>query len=386
MFGRRFEILRLGGVPIYLDFSWIFLALLLTLSFATQVMPRSLPDQPEAVHWLLALAMTAGVLCSLLLHELAHLGVARYYRFAPSGVTLFLFGGVTDGAEDAPTPEAELLTALAGPFASGWLAGACGLVFLSCSAAEAYPTVQLASGYLAALNGLIACFNLLPAFPLDGGRVLRALLWGLRKDFAAATRSVSSLGAGLGVLMLLVGGLFLLLGLFGIGLLCFALGLFIRFTSRISYQSVVFKRSLKGLPVRHFLRPEPTTVSRAISLAQLAQEHFAHSAASVLPVVDGTRALGLVTRYRLLAVPREEWDRQSVGTITDRISPESSIGPDEQAEEALAKMTRNGLPGLLVVEGETLVGLLTPADLLRPSPPTNPSAPHPPAASGPGPA
>ncbi len=366
MFGRRFEILRLAGVPIYLDASWIFLALLLTLSFATQVMPRSLPDQPEALYWLLALAMTTGVLASLVLHELAHLGVARYYRFAPTGVTLFLFGGIADAVEDAPTPEAELLTALAGPFASGWLAGASGLVFLSCSAAEVYPTIQLASGYLSALNGLIAFFNLVPAFPLDGGRILRALLWALRKDFSAATRSVASLGSGLGVLLLLFGGLFLLLGLLGIGLLSFALGLFIRFASRVSYQSVIFKRSLKDLPVRHFLRGEPATVSRAISLAQLATEHFAHSSVSVLPVVDGTRALGMVNRHRLLAVPREEWDRQSVGTITDRVSPESSIGPDDLASDALAKMSRNALPGLLVVDGETLVGLLTPGDLLRP--------------------
>jgi CBS domain-containing protein len=222
--------------------------------------------------------------------------------------------------------------------------------------------------YLAFLNGSLALFNLVPAFPLDGGRILRSILWGWKGSLRWATRVSAGIGGGFGLLLIALGVLAAVFSPGGLyaGIWLFLLGLFVRNAATMSYQQLLLRRALTGEPVSRFMHPDPVTVPRSISIAELVQDYIYRHHFKMFPVVDDSgRLLGCVNTRQVRQLPREEWDRQTVGALAERCGPENTVGSNADAMEALSRMSRTGASRLMVVEGDRLLGILTLKDLLR---------------------
>ena len=368
MFGRAIKLFRIFGFTVRIDPSWFIVAVLVTWSFATVAFPNQLPGQPPVTYWLMGVAGALFYFLSVVLHELSHSLVARTYGVEMRGITLFIFGGVAEMPGEVPTPQAEFVIAAAGPAASfviGLVSG--GLGFLGRLGGWPAPltTVLL---YLGFLNAALAVFNLVPAFPLDGGRILRSILWGWKKSLRWATRVSAAIGGGFGLLLIALGVatvVFVPAG-FTSGLWLFLLGLFVRNAAAMSYQQLLLRRALAGEPVSRFMHPDPVTVPRALSVRELVDDYVYRHHFKMFPVVDAAgRLLGCVTTRQIRELPREEWDRQTVGALAERCGPENTIEADSDAMEALSRMSRSGASRLMVVDGDRLLGILSLKDLLR---------------------
>jgi CBS domain-containing protein len=219
--------------------------------------------------------------------------------------------------------------------------------------------------YLAWINGLLALFNLLPAFPLDGGRILRSILWGAKQNLQWATRVSAGIGSGFGVILICWGVLQVVWqdNLIG-GLWIFLIGLFLRNAARMSYQQLLVRRALEGERISRFMTRDPITVPPAITVAKLVEDYVLKYHFKMFPVLDDGRLVGCVTSRDIKEIPKEEWGRETVGQIAVRCPPEAIIEPQTDAVKALAIMNQTGLSRLLVAEDGRLVGILTLKDLL----------------------
>jgi CBS domain-containing protein len=217
-----------------------------------------------------------------------------------------------------------------------------------------------------AMNLMLVVFNLVPAFPLDGGRVLRSVLWQWKGSLRWATRVTSSIGSFLGA-ALIAGGVFWAIGLADLlgGMWLALIGLFVRSAARMSYQQLLLRRALEGEPVSRFMHPQPVTVPRSLPVSDLVHDYVLRHHFKTFPVVDGNRLVGCVSTHNVRALPRDEWERQTVGTIAEPCGGENTVPPDLDAMQALALMSRSGRSRLLVADGERLVGILSLKDLLK---------------------
>ena len=366
MFGQRIDLFRAFGIPIRIDLSWFLVAVLVTWSLAENVLPQIAPGGLVPQYWLWGLVATLGMFTSIIIHELAHALVARRYAMPIRGITLFIFGGVAEMESEPPNAAAEFFVAIAGPIASVVL-GVGGLGLAAVAAVADLPAGWRAVvAVVAWINLVLVVFNMIPAFPLDGGRVLRSALWHWRGDLRWATRITSWIGGAFGIFLVAFGVWKFIVHQDLIGGLWMALiGMFLRNAARMSYQQLEVRRALEGEPVGRFMQTDPIVVSRAMPIAELVESYVYRYHFKMFPVVDGERLVGCVTTRKVRETPREEWPRQSVGSITDPCAGDNTIAPDADALEALARMSRSGASRLMVVEDDRLVGILALKDLLR---------------------
>jgi Zn-dependent protease/CBS domain-containing protein len=366
MFTRRFTLLRLFGFDIRLDLSWLVLAVLLTWTLARGVFPFFIPDLSEEDYLWMGVGGVVGLLVSIVFHELAHAVVARRYGLPIEGVTLFIFGGVAEMTEEPQDSKTEFWMALAGPVASMFIAL---VFFLFASRAQAdTDVVNAVRGvllYLGTLNAMLAVFNLLPAYPLDGGRMLRAALWSWTGDFRRATRIAASIGSGFGIALILLGVLAFLTGNFIGGMWWALLGLFLRAAAGMSYQQIMIRQAIKGEPVRKFMNPHPITVAPDLTLAQLVNNFIYRHHHKVYPVVHDGRLVGLIGTEQVKAVPNTDWESKTVGEVMEAVTADNTIGPDADALDAWHRMNRTGHSRLLIEDHGQLVGFLGLRDLLH---------------------
>ncbi len=364
MFGKAVTLFSLFGFKVRIDASWLLIAALVTWSLAVGFFPIVVPGLSAGTYWWMAGAGAVLLFASIVVHELFHSLVARRYGLPMKGITLFIFGGVAEMSEEPPNPKAEFMMAAAGPVASILI----GFLFygLVRSFRTVLPVEPLAvMTYLYTINWVLAVFNLIPAFPLDGGRVLRAALWHFRGDLRKATRTAAGIGSAFGIALMVLGVFQLFTGFFVAAVWWFIIGLFLRQISRASYEQVVVTSTLQGEPVRRFMTTNPDTVPPDVSVEALVNDYIYRYHHRMFPVVsaDGMLA-GCVTPDRVRNVPRDEWDRHSVQEIAVSCSRDNTITPDTDANAALATMNRTGATRLLVVEGGRLVGIVTLKDLL----------------------
>jgi Zn-dependent protease/CBS domain-containing protein len=363
MFGKTIDLFSVFGFKIRLDLSWFVVAVLITWSLAADFFPRTYEGLAATAYWVMGAAGALLLFASVVAHELSHALVARRFGVEMRGITLFLFGGVAEMADEPPSPRAEFWVAVAGPIASLVLGG---LFFVAAGALTLPPEVAGVLAYLATINVLLAVFNLVPAFPLDGGRILRSVLWRWKDSLRWATRVTSAIGAGFGFVLIGLGVVLLVTTRDFVSAMWLAvLGLFLRGAARMSYQQLLLRRVLEGEPVSRFMKPEPITVPRHISVAELVGEYVYRHHHKLYPVVDDGRLVGCVTTRQIRELPREEWQTTSVGALASGCSPENSVPPDADAMAALSRMSRTRASRLLVVDGERLVGILTLKDLLE---------------------
>ena len=365
MFGKSIKLFKLFGFEVKIDLSWIFIAVLIAWSLAVGYFPFRYKDLSTQTYWLMGIVGAIGLFASIVFHELCHSLIARRFGISMKGITLFIFGGVAEMGEEPPNARAEFWMAIMGPVSSVVL----GIIFYGfyrqALRGNGSMPVIATFHYLAGLNVLLAVFNLLPAFPLDGGRVLRAILWSLKKNFRWATRLASGVGSTFGALMILLGLFNVLRGNVVGGIWWFLIGMFLRSSAKMSYQQIVIRKALEGEVVRRFMVSDPLTVEPSITIKQLVEDYIYKYHLKMFPVVDADKLLGCVSTRQVQETSREEWDRKTVRELATQCSTENTIGPQADAMEALSKMNRTGSSRLIVVEGNHAVGVITLKDLLK---------------------
>jgi len=320
---------------------------------------------PYSTYWLMGGLGMIGLFASIIFHELCHSLVARRYGLNMKGITLFIFGGVAEMSEEPASPKVEFLMAIAGPIASAVL----GLIFLGLSNSVARDWPVIARGviaYLGWINLTLAAFNMIPAFPLDGGRVLRSILWRWKGDLTRATRISSTVGGVLAGVLMLIAVLQLFTGEFVSAVWLFMIALFIRSASQQSYDQLVMKNNLQGVPVRQFMRAEPVAVSPELTVERLVDEYMYKHHYRMFPVVedDTGELVGCVGTAGVRSLSREKWPWRTVRDIMAPCAPQNTITPDTDALDALTLMSRSANSRLIVVDNGHLVGILTLRDLM----------------------
>jgi Zn-dependent protease/predicted transcriptional regulator len=365
MFGRRITLFKMLGFEVRVDASWLIIAVLIVWSLAVGVFPYRLPGLPAATYWWMGIFGALGLFASIVVHEFSHSIVARRNGLPMKGITLFVFGGVAEMESEPPDPKTEFLMAIAGPLASL----AIGAVFyvIGAAAATSLPLeVVTVLNYLAQINWLLAIFNMIPAFPLDGGRVLRALLWQRSGNLVSATRTAAFAGSIFGALLMAGGLLQLFYGNFIGAVWWFLLGMFLRSVSAASYQRVLVQSVLEGEPVRRFMNPNPVTVTPDMSVQDLVENYVYKYHHKMFPVVtDSQQLVGCVSTEQVKQMPKNEWNRHSLREITQACSPQNTVTPDTNAANVLSIMSHEGDRGLIVVDNGRVVAFVSPQDLLH---------------------
>lgn len=365
MFGRSITILRLFGFEIKVNIGWAFIAILIAWSLAQGYFPQLYEGLPPQTYWWMGLGGMLGLFVSIVLHELAHSLVARAFGMDIKGITLWLLGGAAELGDEPPSARAEFLMAIAGPIMSVALAG----VFLGAATAlgtaGATPPFEGVLRYLALLNMVLAIFNMVPAFPLDGGRVLRSILWAIKGDLHWATWLSSRIGTWFGLAAIALGILTAISGYLVQGFWWVILGMFIRFAADASYHQLEVSRTLADKTVRSLMTSNAVTVPPDITLDELVNKWVYRHYHEFFPVVDGDRLLGSVGREEIKQADQEKWGEVTVADVMTPAGGTGTISPEEDAVHALRKMQENTRSRLMVVEGERLVGVLTLKDMMR---------------------
>jgi Zn-dependent protease/CBS domain-containing protein len=366
MFGNRIKLFKLLGFEVRVDWSWIIIAVLIAWSLSKGLFPSYYKNLSTQTYWWMGIIGALGLFLSIIVHEFSHSLVARRYGLPMKGITLFIFGGVAEMEDEPRSAKVEFMMAIAGPLSSILIA----LIFYGIHAAGkqaglAEP-INGVVGYLAWINAILAGFNLLPAFPLDGGRVLRSILWGVKKNLRWATYISSRIGSGFGILLIVLGVIQVFRGNFVGGMWWFLIGMFLQGAAKASYQQLLTRRALEGEPISRFMKSDAVTVPPSISLEQLVEDYIYRYHFKMFPIVEEHgRLLGCVTTKQIREIPREEWSRRTVGDIASQCTPENTIGPQADAMKALSIMKQTGNSRLMVVEGGRLVGIIALKDLLE---------------------
>ncbi|MBI2853291.1 MAG: site-2 protease family protein [Chloroflexi bacterium] len=364
MFWKSFKLFKLFGFEVKMDLSWLVIGALVAWSLADGLFPFYFKNLSSTTYWIMGVVGAVGLFVSIVFHELCHSLVARRFGMPMKGITLFIFGGVSEMVDEPPSAKAEFSMAIVGPASSLVLGGLFyAFNYLGRSAGWIVPVTAVLA-YLGLVNVLLAGFNLLPAFPLDGGRVLRAGLWRWKKNLLSSTRIASSIGSVFGVVLIVVGVVYVLLGQFVNGVWWFMIGIFLRSAAQSSYQQVLLRQGLQGLTVRRFMQPDVVTVAPSTSVDRLVDDYIYKYHFKMYPVVQGDRLLGCVTTKQLQDVPRNEWSARSVQQLSTSCSPDNTISPEASAMEALAKMSRTRNSRLMVVQDSKLLGIVAIKDML----------------------
>jgi Zn-dependent protease/CBS domain-containing protein len=355
------RIARIYGVPVYLHFSWLIIFGLITWTLAAGYFPSRYPDLPASSHWAKALVASLAFFLSILLHELGHAVVALRHGVAIRSITLFIFGGVSLMEKDAPDGDTEFKIAVVGPVVSLALAGT---FWLASSATVLGPSARAVALYLAQINLVLALFNLVPAFPLDGGRILRGFLWRSTGKLQA-TRTAAGAGTFFAY-FLIASGVFGLLGGSGVvGVWQILIGWFLKEAASGTWRSTSLQETLHGLTVRDAMLASVATIPAHISLAEAARDYFARTGFGAYPVERGGEPVGLLSLHDLLRHPQEEREASTVQAAMRPLGGEIVIGPEEPLLAAISRMSERGASRLLVMEGRRMVGYLTLRTIMR---------------------
>ncbi|MDD9901169.1 MAG: site-2 protease family protein [Alphaproteobacteria bacterium] len=366
---KRVTLFRFFGFDIKADGSWLFLSVLICWTLATTIFPPMHPGKSMDVYYLMSLATLVGIFVSIIAHEVAHAIIAEYYHMPISSITLFIFGGVAEMKGDPSHPRGEFLMAMAGPAMSALM----GLLFYAASDMYIYyvqaapgqaPALSLLLHYLGDLNLLIAAFNMIPAFPLDGGRALRAIIWHYKNNLVLATRVVSLTGFALAYG--LIGYACYMLAIYNdmlTGIWSGLLGLFVHGTAAYSVRHIENRSILSAQTVRDFMDTDTQDVSPDINLATLIDNYAYKYYQKRFPVTEGKTIVGVISLKNVMALDRNKWQWLHVSSVMEPIGEHAVIDPDASAAEALDAMQRHGVDALFVAQNRQLQGVISLKDI-----------------------
>lgn len=361
---KRVTLFRFFGFKVKADASWIFMAALITWTMATKVYPYLLPDQSPDMYQFMGMMTVIGILFSILVHEVAHAVIAEYYHMPIASITLYIFGGVAEMQGEPSHPKGEFFMAISGPIMSALL----GLFFWA--SARFYGerievgVISVVLDYLGDLNMLIAAFNMMPAFPLDGGRALRAIIWHYKNNLVLATRIASEGGA-----------------IFAYGLMFYACykiifhddlmsgmwwgisGFLVHGAGAAAVRQMESRSLLGTEKVSRFMHNQIMSVSPDLTVTDLVDHYMNKHYQKTFPVVDHGMLVGIIGLQSVLALDRHKWHWLHVASVMEPLTPSVVVSPDSSAADALDLMQRKGHEQLLVAENGRFLGVITFRDL-----------------------
>lgn len=358
---QAFSLGRILGIPIGVDYSWFLVFALITWTLAASYFPAEFAGWPVAQYWIMGAVTAILMFTSVLLHELGHSAVALHYKIPVRSITLFIFGGVAQIGAEPPSATAEFWIAIAGPATSFALAILFGLLQLIVGALA--PLLALVE-YLTYINGTLALFNLIPGFPLDGGRVFRAIVWGITHNLRQATLTAANVGRFIAFLFIMFGVWQVFEGNLGNGLWIGFIGWFLESAAASQVQQQVLHDSLAGHRVSEVARRNYIIVPADATLDQLVSSYMLGSGQRSLVVMQNDRVIGLLTLQRIKAVPKEAWP---VTTAMQAMIPAAElkpVQPDEELWAALEEMAMDKVSQLPIMMDGHVVGMLNQEDIV----------------------
>ncbi|MBN1550716.1 site-2 protease family protein [bacterium] len=363
MAARRMKglfVARLFGIPITLDYSWFLIFGLIAWSLAGGYFKNLLPWLKESTHWFLGIGAALLLFVSILLHELAHSLVAKAAGLKIRGITLHIFGGIAELEGDAKTPKEEIKIAAAGPFMSLLLS----LLFLILGLLASQPELKAVYGYLFFINFILALFNLIPGFPLDGGRIFRGIIWLKTQNFYKATRWAVKAGTFFAYLLMVYGFFLMLKGaLFG-GIWFLFIGFFLRHAADSSYRYLILTRGLKGMKVKDMMITDYVSVPSHLTIQDFVNNYVLKHRHNSFPVIEDGKWAGIVSLNNVKQTPRESWEEKHVKDIMTPAEEDLKICEECDLSDAFVKTAENGLGRVAVLNTQDqLVGYLSFRDL-----------------------
>ena len=363
---RGLNLLRIGGIPVIIDYSWFIIFFLMVYTMAENYFPSTQIQLTTVEYWAMGMVASLLLFASVLIHELAHSFVAVKQEVRVNSIRLFIFGGIAQVSSEPKSGRSEFLIAIAGPAVSMALGFAFGLIYALFTAAGIfYPAARVAF-YLASANIILAVFNMIPGFPLDGGRILRAILWDRWDDMARATKVVSQIGNGFAHFMIILGVLqFLFAQRLISGLWFIFIGWFLKQSAVGSYQAVTLKRALAGVRIQQIMTRNVVTVDWLVSVEELVRDYVYKHQFTHFPVFNREEYIGMVSLDEVKSVPKELWGFKQVRDIMAPAELVPSLSPAEDATEALARMVSGNLGLLPVIDNGHFVGIVSRRDIMN---------------------
>ncbi len=360
MTSKHLRIARIAGIPINLDYSWFLILALLTWSLGATYFPAQFPGWASWEYWAIGALATILLFVSVLLHELGHATAARHYHIPVREITLFIFGGVAQIQEEPKSASSEFWIAIAGPIVSLLL----GLLFSGLAVMTPVPQLLAIFRYVGYVNLMLFLFNLIPGFPLDGGRVLRAFIWGATHDTHKATLIAANTGRLIAYGFIFVGLIMVFAGDLFDGLWMAFIGWFLESAAVAQVQQQKLRDILSRYQVRQAMSTNPTTLPAHLTLDVLAEHHLLSGGKRAYIVEKNGQPVGILTIHQLQKAPKSQWSTTTVEQIMIPISRAKTVHLDDDLWTALSQMDREGVNQVLVVENGALAGILSREDLV----------------------
>lgn len=364
MFGRGLKLGTILGIEIWVDYSWLIIFFLLLWSLSGGFFPIKYPGLEKSTYFILGAMSAILLFACVLLHELSHSYVAQKSGIPVPRITLFIFGGVAQISEEPKSARMEFNIAIAGPICSLMLAVIFWALTNSALFSNSVPFVAMFD-YLAFVNMALVIFNMIPGFPLDGGRILRAYLWGRWNNIKKATFTVSRIGSFFGIGLAVLGGIIILMGNLIGGIWFIFIGLFLNNAAKSGYQMTVLKYVLDGVKVKDVMTREVISVFPHITLSDLVQNQFYLHIFVSFPVVDESgNFLGMVSLKQVKEIPQNEWHVKTVRDIMTDTSQIRALSPWDDASDLMNALMLSDMGRLPVLDSGKLVGIVTRRDIL----------------------
>ena len=360
---KSIELFRVAGVQIEVDYSWLVIFLLVLWSLSAGYFPQEYPGRRTLDYWIVGFVATLFFFASVLLHELSHAAMANRLGENIDRITLFIFGGMARLSGEPKSADNEIKIAGVGPLSSLVIA----LIFwlISSAIGQAGSLWTAVFRYLAFINVALALFNLLPGFPLDGGRLLRAVLWKRWGDLPRATARAAQWGSGVGWGLIGLGALEIFGGALVGGLWLIFIGMFLRSAAASGYQGMIVEHALQHVRVSDIMTSEPMTLAPELPVGEAIEQYFLRFGYGGFPVVSDGRVLGLLSLSQVRHCKPEERAHKKVQDIMLALEPGLEIGPQASAIDAIRKMNEANSGRLVVVDAGKLMGLITRTGVVR---------------------
>jgi len=347
---------KIFGIQIRIDYSWFIIFLLITWSLGSHYFPYYYPGWQSLTYWIVALSTCLIFFACVLAHELSHSLVSKAHGTPVRDITLFIFGGVAQIVSEPEKPGKEFLMAFAGPLVS--IAIAILFRFVVFVIRSPLHPISALAYWLSRINLILAIFNLVPGFPLDGGRLLRAVVWKITGNFRKATRVASGAGQFVAFLLIFFGMFMFFTGRFFNGIWFVFIGWFLNNAAERSYRLVALKDTMRGVTVEEAMVKECYGVEGGTTLEQLIYEHIIREGYRCLPVIENGRVIGLVTIHQVKEVPHHTWSSTTVKEVMIPLDKTKAVKPSDPLFSVFETMTQEDISQLPVVQNGELVGII----------------------------
>lgn len=347
---------RISGIDIEIHISWLIVFLLLTMTISYGIFPRDVPGLPVAIYWIAGAATSLLLFVSVLLHELAHSLVARRNGLPIHSITLFIFGGVSNLEREPGSAGMEFKMAIAGPLASiiiGVLLTALYIFLINLNRLAGATII-----YLGISNILLGIFNLIPGFPLDGGRVLRSALWKMTHNFEAATKIAMAVGKVIAYLFFLAGIVDFILGSFVSGIWLGFIGWFLLGAAELARKEVKLDQLLSGISAGEVMNSSPFSVSPDISIQELADKYMLLHDMKVVPVAQQQQLVGAITIENVRSIKQEYWPQTHVNSIMTPLAQICTVPPQQKINDILLTMASRNIKQAFITDNGQIIGTL----------------------------